>query len=133
MENAKKLGLKVILHVIMHGIQYISEEDEDFEEELMDFEEAVIQWEVGKEEKIYAAFSTKDGHATAVMDVKHENPTMTISIPDLNNAIDILIGKIPGPKAYLKRLIEIEGDLNYIQKFTMAMGTIQKYLLILKG
>ena len=133
MEINKKLGLKVILHIIMHGIQYISEEDEDFEEELMDFEEAVIQWEVGTDEKIHAYFETKDGHATAYMDVKHENPTMNISIPDPNNAIDILIGKIPGPKAYMKGLINVDGDLNYIQKFTMAIGTIQKYLEILKG
>ena len=133
MDNAKKLGLKVILHVIMHGIQYISEEDEDFEEELMDFEEAVIQWEVGEEDKVYAYFETKNGHATAYMDVKHDNPTMTISIPDVSNAIDILIGKIPGPKAYMKRLINVEGDLNYIQKFTMAITTIQQYLEILKG
>jgi len=133
MENAQKLGVKVILHVIMHGIQYISEVDEDFEEELMDFEESVIQWEIGGLDKIYAYFETKNGHATAVMDVKHENPTLNIAIPIIDNAIDILIGKIPGAKAYMKGLIKVDGDLNYIQKFTMAIATIQQYLLVLKG
>ncbi len=132
MDIAKKLGIKVLLHVIVHGIQYISEEDEDFEEELMDFEHAIIQWEIGKDEKVYAYFETKNGHATAVMDIKHDNPTLNLAIEDVAVAIDLLTGKIEGGKAFMKGLLKVDGDLAYIQKFGMAITTVQKYLGILK-
>ena len=132
MEIAKKLGIKVLLHLIVHGIQYISEEDEDFEEELMDFEEAVIQWEIGKEEKVYAYFETQDGHATAVMDKRHDKPTLNLAIEDVEVAIDILTGKLEGTKAFMSGSLKVEGDLAYIQKFGMAITTVQKYLGILK-
>ncbi len=132
MELAKKLGVKVLLHLIVHGIQYISEADEDFEEELMDFEEAVIQWEIGKDEKLYAYFETKDGHATAFMGKKHESPTLNLVIEDPDIAIDLLTGKIEGTKAFMNGTLKVNGDLAYIQKFGMAITTVQKYLSVLK-
>ncbi|MHA1798131.1 MAG: SCP2 sterol-binding domain-containing protein [Candidatus Helarchaeota archaeon] len=128
-ELKKKIAMKTLLYMILSAHEEISKIDEDFEEELIDFEEAVIQWEIGDD--IFGYFKTEDGQVTFKIDEKEENPTIQITIPKIDDAIAIFTGRIPGMKAYMKKLLDVQGDLNYIQKMAMASQTVQEYLKIL--
>ena len=125
----KKITVKTLTYLILCAHEEISKVDEDFEEELMDFEESVIQWKIGND--IVGYFETEDGQARFTMDAEHENPTIKILIPDIDNAISIFTGRIPGMKAYMRKLLDVEGELDYIQRMAMATQTVQKYLKIL--
>lgn len=125
----KKITVKTLTYLILCAHEEISKADEDFEEELMDFEESVIQWKIGDD--IVGYFKTEDGQARFTMDAEHENPTIKILIPNIDNAIGIFTGRIPSMKAYMRKLLDVEGNLDYIQRMAMATQTVQKYLKIL--
>ena len=125
----KKITVKTLAYLILCAHEEISKVDEDFEEELMDFDDAVIQWKIGDD--IFGYFRTEDGQARFTMDAEHENPTLRIIIPNIDNAIDIFTGRIPSMKAYMRKMLDVEGNLDYIQRMAMATQTVTKYLKIL--
>jgi putative sterol carrier protein len=115
------LEIKVLLYFMGKGLEEISRTNEDFQDDFED-DEGVIQWKIGDNINMYMEIS--EGKFAAHLDEEHENPTVTLIVPDLKNAKGILRGEVDGNSAYMAGDLKIEGEL----PLSMKMGQAAEYL-----
>ena len=115
------LEIKVLLYFMGKGLEEISRTNEDFQDDFED-DEGIIQWKIGDNINMYMEIS--EGKFTAHLDEEHENPTVTLIVPDLKNAKGILRGDVDGNSAYMAGDLKIEGEL----PLSMKMGQAAEYL-----
>ncbi|MFX0134731.1 MAG: SCP2 sterol-binding domain-containing protein [Candidatus Hodarchaeota archaeon] len=115
------LEIKVLLYFMGKGLEEISRTNEDFQDDFED-DEGIIQWKIGDNINMYMEIN--EGKFTAHLDEQHENPTVTLIVPDLKNAKGILRGEVDGNSAYMAGDLKIEGEL----PLSMKMGQAAEYL-----
>ena len=115
------LSTKVMLYIMGKGLEELSKIDEEFQEEIEDFE-AVIAWHVADDVKMYMEFA--DGKVTAHLDAEHDEPSVTFKTEDYKTARDILGGEVDGTSAYMSGDLKMEGDM----QAGMRMGQLGEFL-----
>ncbi len=119
--DKKELQVKMMLYMMVKSMDEIQKVDEDFREELEDFDDSTIQWKVGP---IRANIVIKDGKFAFKMDDELEDPDVTMIIEDLDFGAKFLSGEVDGTAAYMSGDLQIEGDL----QLTMSFGALAEYI-----
>ncbi len=121
MDVKEVLQTKVMLYIMGKGLEELSKIDEEFQEEIEDFE-AVLQWNVGDNIKMYLDIA--DGKVTSYLDAEHDDPTVTFTVEDMAKAREILSGEVDGTSAYMSGDLKMEGDM----QAGMRMGQLGEFL-----
>ncbi|MFX1293544.1 MAG: SCP2 sterol-binding domain-containing protein [Promethearchaeota archaeon] len=121
MEIKEVLWTKVLLFIMGKGVEELSKIDEDFQEEIEDFE-AIVAWKIADNIKMYLEIT--DGKVILHMDAEHDNPTVTFIVDDYGKAREILSGEVDGASAYMSGDLKIEGDM----QAGMRMGQLSQFL-----
>lgn len=122
MTNVKEiLQTKVMLYIMGKGLEELSKIDEEFQEEIEDFE-AILQWNVGDAIQMYLEFA--DGKVIAHLDEGADDPTVTFTVEDYAKAREILSGQTDGTSAYMSGDLKMEGDM----QAGMRMGQLGEFL-----
>ncbi|NVM30814.1 MAG: SCP2 sterol-binding domain-containing protein [Candidatus Helarchaeota archaeon] len=122
MVNVKEvLQTKVMVFIMAKGLEELSKIDEEFQEEIEDFE-AILQWNIASDIRMYLAIS--DGRITAHMDAEHDDPTVTFIVEDYAKARAILGGEIDGTSAYMSGDLKMDGEM----QAGMRMGQLGEFL-----
>ncbi|MHA1265465.1 MAG: SCP2 sterol-binding domain-containing protein [Candidatus Helarchaeota archaeon] len=115
------LQTKVMLYFMGKGLEELSKIDEEFQEEIEDFD-ATIQWNVG--DAIHMYLEIADGKVLAHLDAEAEEPTVTFTVEDYTKAREILSGEVDGTSAYMSGDLKMEGDM----QAGMRMGQLGEFL-----
>ncbi len=119
--DKQELQVKMMMYIMVKSLEEIAKVDEDFQEELEDFDDATIQWNVGN---IRVYITIKDGKYSFEMDAEAEDPEVTMIIEDLDIAKQFFSGELDGTSAYMSGDLKIEGDL----QLTMAYGALAEFI-----
>ena len=115
------LQTKVMLYIMGKGLEEMSKIDEEFQDEIEDFE-AVLQWNVADDIKMY--LDIKDGKVEAHLDAEHDEPDVIFTVEDMAKAREILGGEVDGTSAYMSGDLKMEGDM----QAGMRMGQLGELL-----
>ncbi len=123
MSIKEKVCIRVLGSMIGYAAGEITKFDEDFKNKLEGFED-VIQWKVGDDITYYTIIKNKtitsgDGIAA--------NPTITLEIEDVSEALNVLIGK-SDMSALIGKINIIGGDPQKLLTFSFIMNTVREYL-----
>ncbi len=119
--DKKELQVKMMLYMMVKSMDEIQKVDEEFREELEDFDDSTIQWKVGP---IRANIVIKDGKYSFKMDDELDDPDVTMIIEDLDFGGRFLSGEEDGTAAYMSGDLQVEGDL----QLTMSFGALAEYI-----
>jgi len=123
MSIQEKVCIRVLGSMIGYAAAEITKFDEDFKNKLEGYEE-VIQWKIGDDIAYYTTIKDKtitsgDGIAA--------NPTITLEIDDVSEALNVLIGK-SDMSALIGKINIIGGDPQKLLTFSLIMQTVREYL-----
>ena len=121
---------KFMFYLMMKGIEEVATVDEEMKEELEEYE-AKIQWNIGENIKGYQIFDA--GQYSFAVDEVLEDPDVTMTVPDVNNAKLFFTGKLDPTGAYMSGDLTIEGNLQLIMEYSGIAEILQDFLEPLTG
>ena len=124
------LQTKVMLYIMGSGLQELSKIDDEFKEELEDYE-VILAWHVADDIKMY--LEIKDMKITPVMDAEHDEPTVTFIVDSYSKAREILTGEVDGTSAYMSGDLKMEGEMQAGMRFGQLAEFLQEALGDLLG
>jgi putative sterol carrier protein len=129
MVDTKKFAVKMLMGAIAYASGQLAEMEDSFKQKLAGID-TVIQWKVG-DIKSYTV--VKDQKIDSKMEAEHDSPTYTITIDDLDTALEMFQGKLEGAKAIQDGKIKVEGDANTALKQMFILEDLAEYLGDLTG
>jgi len=119
--DKKDFQVKMLFYLMLKSLDEIVKVDEELQEEMKNLK-AKIQWKIGNFTG-YQVF--KDGKYSWVIDKKIEDPDVTMTIRNLDVAKDFFTGELDGTSAYMRGVLQIEGNL----LLTMTYNSLAKYII----
>ena len=129
MVDTKRFAVKLLMGAMAYASGQLAELEDSFKQKLAGVD-AVIQWKVAD---INSYTVVKDQKIISKMDAVHDNPTYTITIKDLDTALEMFQGKLEGAKAIQDGKLTVEGDANMALQQMFIMEDLAEYLGDLTG
>ncbi len=129
MVDTKKFAVKMLMGAIAYASSQLAQMEDSFKKKLAGIN-AIIQWKVGD---LTSYTIVKDQKIDSKMDAVHDNPTYTISIDDLDTALEMFQGKLEATKAIQDGKIKVEGDANTAMKQMFILEDLVDYIGDLAG
>ncbi len=119
----------MLMGAIAYASGQLAEMEDSFKQKLAGID-AVIQWKVAD---INSYTIVKNQKIESKMDAIHDNPTYTITIKDLDTALELFQGRLEGAKAIQDGKLKVEGDANTALKQMFILEDLSAYLGDLAG
>jgi putative sterol carrier protein len=120
----EEFQVKVMFYTMLKALEEIQKVDEDFRDDIEDFE-ATVQWKL-VDFRAYQTF--KDGKYSFVIDEEIDNPDIIMEIEDINVAKSMLSGELDGTTAYMSGDLKIDGNLQLAIMYGSLSDYIAEYL-----
>ncbi|MFX1394614.1 MAG: hypothetical protein ACFFAH_13695 [Promethearchaeota archaeon] len=122
MSTEEKVCIKILGKMITYGVSELAKFDDEIRSKLKGMNE-VLQWKIGDDIAFYTEIENENVKGAEGI---ASNPTLTIEISDVTEALNLLTGK--KDMSEIVKIAKLIGDASKFQQLTSILLTIREYL-----